>query len=368
MYLTFFTNLKEQQISFDWILNNPFATDFNKHPTSKKITIEISEEYGKRLYDKKGLHNILNTTSNLPFTIPYEQVNGCYRHARIPKKSDPTKFRQLDIPSEPLKIIQSFYKTMIENTLQVQPHNAAYAYVKERGIVQANEQHQKNESKWFLQIDLKDFFPSINEYFLRNMLLQVYPFKFIPEQHFENIIHYALYNNAIPQGSPLSPTLTNILMVPIDHMIKTTLHNYKKKHYVYTRYADDIKISCKYDFDKNEIINVITDIFKSFHAPLKINHSKTRYGSIAGKNYYLGVILNKDNKISPGWRNNQKFRAMLHNFALNYSEWTIQDINHMLGIIAYYKSIEPEYVKDTLYKYNKKYNINILEKAKELIR
>lgn len=157
-------------------------------------------------------------------------------------------------------------------------------------------------------------------------------------------------------------------MVPIDYAIKEKLHNYKKKHYVYTRYADDIKISCKYNFDSNEIVHVILDIFKSFNAPLKINYDKVRYGSIAGKNYYLGVILNKDNKLSPGWKKNKEFRAMLHNFIHNHKDWTIHEVQKMLGIISYYNNIEPEFIKTTLNKYNEKYNIDIIAKAKAIIR
>lgn len=363
MYLTFFTQGKEKQVDFDWILQNIFATNFNFNEEAKKVTIEIDEEYGEKLYNKRN-----RTLPPTPPLIPYEDINNSYRHCQIPKKSNPKKKRQLDIPNDSLKLIQSFYKVFIEDYLQVQPHTAAYAYVKQRGIVQANELHQKNESKWFLQIDLKDFFPSINEEFLRRMLLEVYPFKFIPEEHFENIINYALYNDAIPQGSPLSPTLTNILMVPIDHAIRERLHNHNKKHYVYTRYADDIKISCKYDFDPKEIVQIILDIFKLFNAPLKINHEKTRYGNIAGKNFYLGVILNKDNKISPGWRKNKSFRAMLHNFILNGESWETNRIQKMVGIISYYKAIEPDFVENTIRKYNEKFGIDIMLKAKSLLR
>lgn len=366
MYLTFYTTPKEKPIDFNWILENPFATELFNTPEAKKVTVEITEEYASELYEKRNLH--LKTAVNPYFILDYKDIPNSYRHCKIPKKSNPNKLRDLDIPDDYLKNIQSYYKNFIENTLQVLPHNAAYAYVKKRGIVQANEQHQKNESKWFLQIDLKDFFPSINEDFLRKMLLQVFPFKFLPSHHFENIINYALLNNSIPQGSPLSPTITNILMVPIDYAIKEKLHNYNKKHFVYTRYADDIKISCKYDFDPKEIVQVILDIFKSFNAPLMINHEKTRYGSIAGKNYYLGVILNKDNKISPGWRNNQKFRATLFNFAQNGDKWSKTDIQKMLGIISYYKAIEPEFIRKTIEKYNAKFGMDILTKAKQLLR
>jgi len=364
MYLTINTIPHQKAVDFNWIMNNPFAFDFYNNSNTKKVTIEIKDSYAEKLYNNSTAQR---TAPALFHTLPYEDIPNSYRHCRIPKKSNPNKMRELDIPNDTLKNIQSYYKHYIEDTLHTLPHTAAYAYVKGRDIIKANQMHQSNESNWFLQIDLKDFFPSINEEFLRRMLLQVYPFKFIPEEHFENIINYALLNNSIPQGSPLSPTITNILMVPIDYAITKKLQDYDKKNFIYTRYADDIKISCKQHFDPKKIVQVILDIFKEFDAPLKINHDKTRYGSRAGKNYYLGVILNKDNQISPGWRNNKKLRAKLFDFVMHGTEWDPHEVHKMLGIIAYYKNIEPEFIKKTIDKYNNKYSTDIIAKAKQLI-
>ena len=226
------------------------------------------------------------------------------------------------------------------------------------------KQHQKNESKWFLQLDLKDFFNSINEQFLRDMLMKVYPFPFIPETELENIIKCSLLNGSLPQGSHLSPTLTNLIMVPIDYQITETLHNYNKHHFVYTRYADDITISSKEKFDPKEIESVVKTIFHRYQVPFRINEEKTRFGSSAGRNYHVGLILNKDNQISVGHEKNNKFKAMIFNFCTVGTEWEIKDVYRMLGLISYYKAIEPEFVNKVLDKYGKRFGINILATAK----
>lgn len=366
MYLTIKTNKKAKELNFEELLANPFAyTNLIHQGDSKTITIKVTEEYAQTLYNKR-----LYKTAHEPFQlfeIPYEDIPKNYRTFEIPKKTDPRKKRTINDPSAMLRAIQLYYKSYIEEHLSVLPHKNAGAYVKRKSIVNSMELHQKNDSKWYLQLDLKDFFPSINEEFLRKQLKLVYPFKFIPEEMFEPIIKYSLLNNELPQGSCLSPTLTNILMVPIDHEITEALHNYNNHHYVYTRYADDITISCKENFDYNEIIQIILKIFEEFEAPFTINHSKTRYGSRAGKNYHLGLIVNKDNQISIGHERNNKFRAMLFNFIQVGEEWSIKDVQKMLGLISYYKSIEPDFINKTINRYNQKYNTDILAKAKERI-
>lgn len=367
MYLTFLTNSAPQQLTWEDILNNPYITAGNlKKLPAKKVTKEISDEYAKQLWERK--HNnigLLDQIKDIVDTIGDTKEH--YRHFEIPKKSNPNKMRPIDAPDEQLAYIQGVYKTIIEDALVFQAHKAAHAYVRERSVVTAMETHQKNKSKWYLQIDLKDFFNSITGEWLKDMLGQVYPFPFIPEEHLDRLVKISLLNGSLPQGSILSPTLTNAVMVPIDYAITETLHNYHGHHYVYTRYADDITISCKEKFDPDIILNEIKSIFKQWKVPFRINHEKTRFGSTAGRNYHLGLIVNKDNKISAGHERNNKFKAMIFNFCTVGDEWDVKQIQHMLGIISYYKSFEPEFVRRTIEKYNNKFNIDIMAKAKGLI-
>ncbi len=364
LYCTFYSRKTPKQITFEDLLNNPFMTLAEiPQEEQKKVTIAITEEYGKQLAEKR---NLPTATSIYDDVIKELKTEEHYRHFEIPKKSDPKKKRPIDAPDDLVSGIQTYYKNYIEQYLRVLPHKAAHAYVEKRGTLTAMQQHQKNESKWFLQIDLKNFFNSITGTWLKEMLLKVYPFPYIDETTLDNIVKVSLLNGALPQGSHLSPTLTNIIMVPIDYAITEKLHNYRKHHYVYTRYADDITISCKYKFNPKEIENVIREIFRDFNVPFHINEDKTRFGSSSGRNYHVGLILNKDNKISLGHEKNNKFRAMLFNFCTTGYEWELKDVYRMLGLISYYKSIEPDFVSKTLDKYNKKFNIDILTTAKNM--
>lgn len=364
MYLTFYINSAKRQLTWEDILKNPYITAETAKITKKKITKEIPEEYAERLWLKrKPEYNIAKAW--LECNIPDDfDTSEHYRHFQIPKKSNPHKMRQIDAPDEFLGNLQTRYKEFIEDILQVLPHKAAHAYVKQRSTVTAMEIHQKNESNWYLQIDLKDFFNSITGEWLREMLLQVFPFKYLDENILNDIIKASLLNGTLPQGSHLSPLLTNLAMIPIDHELTEALHNYKRHHYVYTRYADDITISCKEKFNPEEVMRVIKDIFRKWNVPFRVNNEKTRFGSKAGRNYHLGLIINKDNQISVGHEKNNKFRAMIFNFCTVGDEWELQDIQKMLGLISYYKAIEPDFVEKVLNKYNTKFGIDILSKAK----
>ena len=364
IYLTFYSKKIPKQITFEDLLNNPFMS-IESIPTEeqKKVTVQITEEYGQQLAEKRKLPKATTVYDDIIKNIKTEEH---YKHFEIPKKSDPSKKRPIDAPDEIVSGIQTYYKNYIEQFLKVLPHKAAHAYVEKRGTLTAMQQHQKNESKWFLQIDLKNFFNSITGEWLKNMMLKVYPFQYINEETLNNIVKISLLNGTLPQGSHLSPTLTNLIMVPIDHAITEKLHNYNKHHFIYTRYADDITISCKYKFNPKEIENVIREIFREFNVPFKINEDKTRFGSSAGRNYHVGLILNKDNEISLGHKKNNKFKAMIFNFCTTGDEWEIKDVYRMLGLISYYRSIEPNFVERVLDKYSIKFNFDIMTKAKNM--
>jgi hypothetical protein len=364
MYLTFYTNTAPKQLTWADILNNPYITRDTGDPRKKRVTKEISDKYAEQLWAKR---RILYNPNVITANISEINTSEHYRHFQIPKKSNPHKMRQIDAPDDFLSNIQTMYKNQIENELQALPHKAAHAYVARCSTVTAMQTHQKNDSKWYLQIDLKDFFNSINGEWLKSQLLQVFPFPMMDESELDKLIHISLLNGSLPQGSHLSPVLTNLAMVPIDYILTERLHNYHGHHYVYTRYADDITISCKEKFDPKEILNVIIFVFKAFKVPFRINNDKTRFGSTAGRNYHLGLIVNKDNQLSVGHEKNQKFRAMIFNFCTIGDEWELHDVQKMLGLISYYKAIEPEFVDKVLNKYNTKFNIDIMSKAKAML-
>lgn len=360
MFITFYKNIKaaQPQITFDDILANPYQ-EINTTPIEPewlKLTTKIPEHVGKTMFDKRFPDNINSKVAHIP-SIP--EPDKEYYSFRIPKRRDPSKWRSIDAPNPELKMEQTLIKQAIEDTLKILPHDAAHAYTKKRSTATCLKVHQDYESKWFLGLDIEEFFPSHNAEYINRMMDLIYPFKFIPQEIKDKWIKSALLDNKIPQGSSLSPTLTNILMVPIDHAIFTYLSK-RQEGFRYTRYADDLIISSKYKFNPDHIETAIKNIFKQFNTPFKLNEEKSRFGSSSGKNWNLGIMLNKENKITIGHENNQRMRAMINNFLVDNftlnNHWSLIEIQQMTGKIAYYKSIQPDYTNHVLKKYSSKYN------------
>lgn len=227
-----------------------------------------------------------------------------YTTFSIPKRSGGQ--RTITAPLPQLKQKQKdLLRYMIED-MKLLPHNAAHAFTKGRGIVTAIKAHQDNESMYFLKLDIKDFFPNCTPEFLTEQLLQIYPLcnhsGFVG-----SVIGWGTLNNGLPQGAPTSPLLSNLAMIPIDFHIQNILHS--KGEFVYTRYADDILISSKLSFRFKDIVESIEHVFLTHNAPFTINHAKTRYGTRRGRNWNLGIMLNKDNVMTVGHAKRERLRA-----------------------------------------------------------
>lgn len=281
-----------------------------------------------------------------------------YYEFKIPKRSG--GLRTINAPNEPFKQALSQVKDIFEQNLKCLAHNAAYAYTKQRSTLDAITTHQKNNSNWYLKIDLTDFFPSCNPDLIYTLLKKLYPFYYFSENAnttLKKIIKVCCLNNGLPQGTPMSPLLTNLIMVPYDYIINNRLKRGTGEHFVYTRYADDILISSKSNFEWKAIEQELTEIL----SPFKINHTKTRYGSKAGSNWNLGLMLNKDNKITLGFKKKKELNAMLNNFIKDFTEkgiqWSKEDTQYLQGNLSYLQQVEPDYYNYIVDKYQRKYKI-----------
>ena len=73
----------------------------------------------------------------------------------------------------------------------------------------------------------------------------------------------------LPQGSPTSPTITNVLCYELDKHLFQLAKKYNAK---YSRYADDITFSCDSNIFKSD--NRELSFIKKFHLSLKNYSSK----------------------------------------------------------------------------------------------
>ena len=129
---------------------------------------------------------------------------------------------------------------------------------------------------------------------------------------------------------------------------------YRQK-YIYTRYADDILTSAKHSFEYEKVIAKIQEILND--TPLTINEEKTRYASNSGRNWNLGVMYNKDNKITVGHKQKNHIKVSVHNFITNRADWSIDDVQYLLGQLSWLKNVEPDYYGSLMTYFRNKYHI-----------
>ena len=306
--------------------------------------------------------------------IAVEDKSTLYRSFKIPKRSG--GLRQIDAPNDELKRALYDLKMIFEKKFYMSYHTAAFAYVHGRSTIDSVKRHQQNKSRWFLKTDMRHFFPSTSPEFLMKMLCMTFPFcAFIEDdwgnrELLEKALSLCFLNGGLPQGTPTSPMLTNALMIPIDHAISKMCHEYQP-HLCYTRYADDILISSEYSFKWTDVQNKLIAILNSFEAPFSLHPDKTRYGSSAGRNWNLGVMLNAENKITIGHEKKKVFKAMVFQFMTDDAKgvaWGLEDVQHFLGLISYYRMVEKESIDAILATYSAKFNKDVEATAKALLK
>ena len=288
-----------------------------------------------------------------------------YHTFHIPKSSG--GLRRIDAPLPELMNALRELKTLFETNMFALYHTTAFAYVRGRSTIDAIKRHQRNESKWFLKLDFSNFFGSTTPGFVLDMLSQIFPFSEIVrytagKHELEKALSLCFLNDGLPQGTPISPFITNVMMIALDHKISNGLRSFDSRRFVYTRYADDLLISCKIDFDKDKVQQFVIDKLAEFRAPFSIKKEKTRYGSSAGRNWNLGVMLNKDNQITIGHKRKKEFKAMLDNYMRDRkteNRWELHDIQVLSGLISYYKMVERDYIDYLLRQYSEKHREDI---------
>jgi hypothetical protein len=333
----------------------------------------VSEHFTSRI-DTDALIRKLVRFNDQTEALRAQERSTLYETFHIPKKSG--GLRRIDAPKPELMNALRNLKTIFEEDFHALYHTSAFAYVKNRCTVDAVKRHQKNNSKWFGKLDLHDFFGSTTLDYVIKMFSMVFPFSEIVkfpngEAELRKALDLAFLNGGLPQGTPLSPLITNVMMIPVDYKLANAFRDFDKQRFIYTRYADDFIISSKVDFDVHRVEKLVVDTLHEFGAPFTINESKTRYGSSAGRNWNLGVMLNKDNEITVGHKKKRQFQYMLYNYITDKRKgisWPREDIQTMQGLHSYYRMVEPETIDAIVKHTNEKMETDVLRLIKDDLR
>ena len=387
MYITVFQSPMHHQLTFEEFMYGTAHKQYliSNNETNTR-TYRVDDLERSRFDGMYSVHRLIRIMKE--FNDKYAELravedrHSLYYQFFIPKKSQSggkRKWREINAPLTPLMNALNEMKSIIETEFGSRTalyHTSAFAYIKQRSTLKAVKRHQSNESKWFAKYDFSNFFGSTTKPFVMSMLEQIYPFSEViralgGRELMEDFIDLAFLDGVLPQGTPISPMLTNIMMIPIDFCLYNKFRNFNGKYFVYTRYADDIIISCKYDFSFRQIEQEIRNVLSEHGAPFTIKPEKTRYGSTAGSNWNLGVILNKDNKITIGRKRKREFISSLSNYAMdkkNGIPWEKYDVQVLEGLRNYYRMVEEETIDGLVKHLSEKFKLDIVSEMKADIK
>lgn len=368
----------EKQVSIEDFLNFDFEFEDTKRrdiPYSRtcKVT-EIpynlrAKTHVNRMIRK--LQDIVDDTQNFDL----DHMEKYYRHYEI-RKTNGGK-RPIDEPNEALKKKLKQLRAVLEDECAARWHTSAYGYVPKRSIYDERAFHSDRGSRWFEYLDFHNFFGSFTYEYIWVTITHLYPFCMIVEKPegkaaLEHCIKLCLLRGGLPQGTTISPMLTNLLMIPFDFEISKKLaHDFDNKRFYYTRYADDICISCSKDFNPKEIEKVVISMLKDCGAPFTLSTDKTHYCSYAGRNFHLGLMYNREGNITVGWKKKDEIKAMLTNYALdtkNGAHWSVHDAQVVHGRFNYFRQIEKDYANYVISHLSNKFGIDIEHALLEQIK
>lgn len=142
------------------------------------------------------------------------------------------KTRIISAPNERLKYLQRRIAPLLDRLYRVR--NPVHGFVAGKSVKTNASAHL--HKRFILNIDLKDFFPSITE----KRVVGVLESLGLDNRVARILARICCHNALLPQGAPTSPVLSNMICFRLD---KELLALAKATRCIYTRYADDITFS-----------------------------------------------------------------------------------------------------------------------------
>jgi RNA-directed DNA polymerase len=211
---------------------------------------------------------------------------GPVREVLIPKEGKPGATRPLGISNFEDKIIQKMMQKVLESIYEPLFLDCSYGFRPGRGChdaLKALQQHlYKNDIQTVIDIDLKNFFGTIDHQMLENILKEKIKdtkfMRYINRMFKAGVLSEGdlkVSEEGVPQGSICSPILANIFAhYAIDLWIKEMVKPHCKGRVEIFRYADDAVICCELDADAQGIRNVLGKRLAKFK--LQLNEDKTK--------------------------------------------------------------------------------------------
>lgn len=288
-------------------------------------------------------------------TIKEKLLNGSYepqavKAVDIPKPSGGV--RTLGIPTVIDRLIQQGIAQVL--TPIFDPHFSENSYGFRAGknakqAVRKAQQYQQEGKKWVVDMDLEKFFDKVNHDImmqcLRERVKDKRLLKLIGKYLRSGIMRNGLESQrtqGTPQGGPLSPLLSNIMLDRFDKELTRRGHSF-------VRYADDCNIYVNTERAAHRVLESVSNWIEK-HLRLKVNRDKSAVGR-PWQRKFLGFSFRpkKAGKICIASESIKSFKVkvkalMRRGRGQNVKRFINEILNPLLkGWINYYRITETPY-------------------------
>ena len=278
------------------------------------------------------------TPKGLAFVAYRLQAGQRYTFFEIKKATGGS--RQIAAPSSPLKLAQRRIADLLQDCIEGsdvefgrtkngrhRPSSVIHGFARGRSILTNANVHRKK--KLVLNADIMDFFPSISFGRVRGLLIKDRRFQLHPKVA-TIVAQIACFQGHLPQGSPCSPVIANLVGRVLDAKL---LKISKKYNCSYSRYADDITISTSRDqFPASLAIRQAdgkwlpgSSLLEAFESSkFRLNFDKFRVQARRNRQLVTGLTVNQKANVRPEIR--RLSRAMVNRLVTTGSfDWPMSD-------------------------------------------
>lgn len=307
----------------------------------------------KKITTRAQLASLLSVQDSFLTYVLYNlKPANQYTRFSIPKKNGGV--RQIFAPTDKLKTLQSNLSVLLLDCIDEinkshQKKNKEYkptlshGFVRERSIITNAMMHLNKKN--VLNIDLNNFFDSFNFGRVRGYFIKNHHFQLEPDVA-TVIAQIACHDNKLPQGSPCSPVITNL----ITHFLDISLALLAKRHScIYTRYADDMTFSTREALFPVEIMREEDGDYiagKKLRREIKragfsINEKKTRIQYRDSRQDVTGLVVNnKPNVKKDYWRAVKAQCHYLFSMGNFLEDGEVGNINQLEGRLNFIDQID----------------------------
>lgn len=283
--------------------------------TSQSLRLTSSQEDLAASFHSLTSARGVATLLDVPYSLLIYHIHrhpARYQQFTISKRSGGV--RNILAPVSPLKIVQGKLAQVLAAVYKPRP--CVHGFTSGRSIRSNADVHSGR--RWVLNLDLADFFGTINFGRVRGLFLAR---PWLCNDEVATILaQICCHNNHLPQGAPTSPVVSNMICARLDGELQRLARQHRA---MYSRYADDITFSSRWPNvpsalavspsgdERGGVVRVGVDLGRVIESNgFLINPSKLRLRFRTQHQEVTGLTVN----ISPNVQRTyvRQVRAMLH--------------------------------------------------------